>query len=183
MSQEAATPSPLEAVLRAVCQRAVDPAMPLAVVLCLYRSVTGLARAFLKARADAGLPRGCAPDLIALLEEVQNAACARCLEETLASPMAVRLHRIIVSLANVAHRARPAPPAKPRAVQAKQPAKPVATRPADPPVVKRPPLKPEDKARFDAMVDKLAADSYERMKALGAVARMPASPLLTGLAA
>jgi hypothetical protein len=179
MSQEAATPSPLEAVLRTVCLKAVDRTMPLIVVLCLYRSVTGLARAFLKARADAGLPRGCAPELIAMLDAVRDAACARCLEATLDSPLAVRLHRTIVSLASVAHLARPA---KPRAARVKPPAQAVAVATAAPPTEKRPPLRPETKARFDALFDRRAMEPNLRAKALGSVARMPVVPL-TGLAA
>lgn len=182
MSQEAPTPSPLEAVLRTVCQKAVDRTMPLVVVLCLYRSVTGLARAFLKTRADAGLPRGCAPDLIAMLDAVRDAACARCLEATLDSPLAVRLHRTIVSLASVAHLARPAPAAKPRAARVKPPAQAVAVAPAAPPAETRPPLRPEAKARFDALFDRLAVEPNMRARALGSVARVPAVAL-TGLAA
>ena len=103
-----ATPdfSAMEATLRDACARARHAIFPLSVMLKLYRSVTALAGSLMRARADAGLPRGLGGDSIALLDATRDAACAHFPDPEMPVMDAIAIHRAVVALAAVAHRAR-----------------------------------------------------------------------------
>ena len=98
--------SAMEAVLRDACTRARQRFLPLVVMLQLYRSVASLARALLRARADAGLPLGLGDELIVLLDAARDAACAHFPEPEMPVTDAIRIHRAVVALAGVALKAR-----------------------------------------------------------------------------
>jgi hypothetical protein len=98
--------SAMEAALRDACTRARHAIFPLSVMLKLYRSVTALARSLMRARADAGLPRGLGDDLIALLDATRDAACAHFPDPEMPVMDAIVIHRAVIALAAAAHRAR-----------------------------------------------------------------------------
>ena len=134
--------SAMEAVLRDACTRARQTFLPLVVMLQLYRSVASLARALLRARADAGLPLGLGDELIVLLDAARDAACAHFPEPEMPVTDAIRIHRAVVALAGVARRARAGVAHRARAgqplgdVESVQPAaaeiEPVLLQPAEP---------------------------------------------------
>ena len=120
LTEAAPTPdfSGIEAALIDACTLARDTAYPLTVMLRLYRSVAGLARALMQARADAGLPLGLSPNLIALLDVVRETACEHVKSGGLPVMDSLLVYRAIESLATVAHRASHKPAAPRTARQA-----------------------------------------------------------------
>jgi hypothetical protein len=96
----------LEGALRDACTRAMIPTLPLAVMLKLYRSVAAVARALMRARVDAGLPRGLDEDLVAMLDAVRDAVCRLLPDPEMPTVDAILVYRAIVALSLAAHRAR-----------------------------------------------------------------------------
>ena len=105
--------SKIEAVLRKVCAQAIEPALNLPAALCLYRSVATLARALRTERADKGLPRGFAPDLVLLLVAVLENVCERALDPAATPAMIASLARAIGQMSTMCHLAKPEAPKKP----------------------------------------------------------------------
>ena len=100
--------SGMEAALHDACARARagHAVFPLVVMLKLYRSVASLARVLMRARIDAGLSHGLGDDLVALLDAARDAACAHFPDLQMPVMDALAIHRAVVALAGVAHRAR-----------------------------------------------------------------------------
>ena len=98
--------SAMEAALRDACARARHAIFPLIVMLKLYRSVASLARVLMRARIDAGRSHGLGDDLVALLDAIRDAACAHFPDPEMPVMDALAIHRAVVALAGVAHRAR-----------------------------------------------------------------------------
>ena len=96
----------MEGALRDASAHARHAIFPLLTMLKLYRSVASLARALMQARTDAGLSHGLGDDLIAMLDAARDAACGYFPDPAMPVMDAIAIHRAIVSLAAVAHRAR-----------------------------------------------------------------------------
>ena len=96
----------MDAALRDACGRAQYAIFPLITMLKLYRSVVALSRALMRARIDAGESHDLGDELIALLDAARDAACAHFPDPDLPLMDAIAIHRAIVALAGVAHRAR-----------------------------------------------------------------------------
>ena len=96
----------MEATLRDACERAMQLAFPLLTMLRLYRSVAGLTRALMQARADLGLPAGLSDELVALLEQVRDTVGMHFPDRDMPVPDALCLHTATMALARAAHRAR-----------------------------------------------------------------------------
>ena len=96
----------MDAALRDACGRAQYAIFPLITMLKLYRSVVALSRALMRARIDAGESHDLGDELIALLDAARDAACAHFPDPGLPLMDAIAIHRAIVALAGVAHRAR-----------------------------------------------------------------------------
>ncbi len=103
----APTITPLEAVLRDACARALAPMVTLKLTMMWYRSVTALARSLREMHADAGQPRGFCPDMIALLQAVHTHACQQALDPSLPALVVASLHRSIAALGRAEHLAHP----------------------------------------------------------------------------
>lgn len=122
---EPTEPSPIAlllSVLRDACRQAIDPNVPLADVLRLFRSVVALARSVPLIQADIGDTKSIStndplhrenPDLAALVTAVLAAACGRALTPHLPLPQVIGLHRVIVSLERAARLARRGQPQAP----------------------------------------------------------------------
>ena len=153
--------SKIEAVLRLVSTQAVDPSLSLSDALSLYRSVATLARALRTERADNGLPRGFAPDLLVMLIGVLNAICGRALDPAATPSVTASLSRAIGQLTTACHRARATVEKPPKLAPASAPApvpvkKPVPVQAVRPVPVK--PVAPQDRA----LMDRLMADTSRR---------------------
>jgi hypothetical protein len=98
--------SAMEGALRDASAHARHAIFPLLTMLKLYRSVASLARALMRARTDAGLSHGLGDDLIAMLDAARDAACGYFPDPAMPVMDAIAIHRAVVSLAAVAHRAR-----------------------------------------------------------------------------
>ena len=98
--------SAMEGALRDASAHARHAIFPLLTMLKLYRSVATLARALMRARTDAGLSHGLGDDLVAMLDAARDAACGYFPDPAIPVMDAIAIHRAIVSLAAVAHRAR-----------------------------------------------------------------------------
>ena len=96
----------MDAALRDACGRAQYAIFPLITMLKLYRSVVALSRALMRARIDAGESHDLGDELIALLDAARDAACAHFPDPDRPLMDAIAIHRAIVALAGVAHRAR-----------------------------------------------------------------------------
>lgn len=167
--------SKIEAVLRHACAQAVDPAHSHSDAIGLYRSVAILARALRTEMADNELPRGFAPDLIALLIGVLNNICGRALDPGATPAVTASLARSIGQLSAACHQARPnaVKPSKPAPAPRPQPLpvpKPVAVQtakpaPAQPAPAPAKPVAPKDRAlvdRFLADMNRRAIQEYKR---------------------
>ena len=96
----------MEATLRDACERAMQCAFPFLTMLRLYRSVAGLTRALMQARADLGLPAGLSNELVALLEQVRDTVGLHFPDRDMPVNDALCLHTATMALARAAHRAR-----------------------------------------------------------------------------
>ena len=114
----------LEVALRDAVVRARIPALPLALALNFFQTVIGLSRSMRLCRKAAGLSRGWAPELAALLGSVQVRAAARLTDPTLTDAQALRLIRAIEGLSRSVVLALP-PPEKVKKSADKRPTKPV----------------------------------------------------------
>ena len=98
--------SAMEGALRDASAHARHAIFPLLTMLKLYRSVATLARALMRARTDAGLSHGLGDDLVAMLDAARDATCVYFPDPAIPVMDAIAIHRAVVSLAAVAHRAR-----------------------------------------------------------------------------
>ncbi len=166
--------TPLEAVLRDACARALAPMVSLKLTMIWFRSVTALARSLREMQADAGQPRGFAPDMIALLQAVHAQACQLALDPALPAPAVGSLHRAIAALGRAAHLAHPAPVKHRQKPAAKQALQPEAV-PTPQPVARRP-LPPRVLSELDAVIAEASGRGGKDYKAPG-VALSALSPL------
>ena len=96
----------MEDALRDACGRAMQLVFPLATMLRLYRSVAGLTRALMQARADLGLSPRLSDELVALLDTVRDTTGMHFPDPEMPVNDAIQVHRAMMGLARIAHRAR-----------------------------------------------------------------------------
>lgn len=157
----------MEATLRDACERAMQLAFPLLTMLRLYRSVAGLTRALMQARADLGLPAGLSDELVALLEQVRDTVGMHFPDRDMPVPDALCLHTATMALARAAHRARvgrilgrlpraeQTPAAPPKAPEREPTQRPLDLTPLDPEADDNTPEAP------DPQVERLNGDHLE----------------------
>jgi hypothetical protein len=96
----------MEDALRDACGRAMQLVFPLSTMLRLYRSVAGLTQALMQARADLGLSPRLSEELVALLDTVRDTTGMHFPDPGMPVNDAILVHRAMMALARIAHRAR-----------------------------------------------------------------------------